>query len=210
MARQCRRILALLVFSLGLSTATLFAPGTVHAWAPHVAIQYYRFHPGVMVVPPGGAVTWTNWDPYAHTSSSDSGMWDSGALRPGMSFGHAFTAAGTYWYHCNIHPFMHGVVLVGSGAFSSRPAMYAQPGGGMIGRTALFYGLGFHPNARVFVLWQRPDGTRNGIWVFSDSLGIVVVHLGFQPMHRTGTESITAFDAVSRMWAPWISFPVTA
>jgi len=46
--------------------------------------------------------------------TSDDGAWDSGPLQPGESFSVALDQPGAYAYHCSIHPFMHGTVVVGS------------------------------------------------------------------------------------------------
>jgi len=49
-----------------------------------------------------------------HTTTSDSPGWDSGPLSPGAAFTRTFNTPGTYAYHCNIHTFMHGTVIVSS------------------------------------------------------------------------------------------------
>jgi plastocyanin len=55
-----------------------------------------------------GATTGTT-----HTITSDTqGLFDSGSLAPGATFEHTFTAAGTYHYHCSIHPTMTGIIVV--------------------------------------------------------------------------------------------------
>jgi len=60
----------------------------------------------------GGTVTWTNSDSVAHTSTSDASGWDSGIVAPGGQFSVAFPTAGTFSYHCAIHPGMIGTVVV--------------------------------------------------------------------------------------------------
>jgi plastocyanin len=35
-------------------------------------------------------------------------------MSPGATFTTTFTTPGTFAYHCNIHPFMHGTVIVTS------------------------------------------------------------------------------------------------
>ena len=70
------------------------------------------FSPDELDVAVGDTVTWTNTDSVAHTSTSDRSGWDSGVGAPGGRFSFAFQAAGTYQYHCAIHPGMVGTVVV--------------------------------------------------------------------------------------------------
>ena len=72
----------------------------------------YKFLPRVVEVKQGTAVTWTNMDPVSHTTTSDDNAWDSGPLATGASHTVALTQPGTYKYHCAIHPFMVGTVVV--------------------------------------------------------------------------------------------------
>ncbi len=57
-------------------------------------------------------MTWKNTDSVAHTSTSDTPGWDSGIVNPGAQFSIGFPTAGTYTYHCAIHPGMVGTVVV--------------------------------------------------------------------------------------------------
>jgi len=70
------------------------------------------FAPDAADVSAGATVTWTNTDGVAHTSTSDTGVWDSGIVQPGGQFSVSFPTAGTYRYHCLIHPGMIGTVVV--------------------------------------------------------------------------------------------------
>jgi plastocyanin len=47
-----------------------------------------------------------------HNIVADDGSYNSGPLAPGATFTHAFTAAGSYPYHCSIHPNMRGTITV--------------------------------------------------------------------------------------------------
>jgi plastocyanin len=76
-----------------------------------VSIQHFYFYPFSVAVRVGASVEWTNYDPVSHTTTSDMGLWDSGALSPvapgaaaGGSFRFTFMQPGTYGYHCSIHP----------------------------------------------------------------------------------------------------------
>ena len=57
---------------------------------------------------------WVNRGNTPHTVTSDDGLFDSEALNPGESFMFTFPEAGTFSYHCEIHPFMTGSVTVGA------------------------------------------------------------------------------------------------
>ena len=70
------------------------------------------YTPDTVDVALGGTVTWTNTDSVAHTSTSDASGWDSGIVQPGGQFSAAFPTAGTFSYHCAIHPGMIGTVVV--------------------------------------------------------------------------------------------------
>lgn len=69
-----------------------------------------RFRPRTIETVRGATVKWTNRG--AHTHTSTSGSWDSGPLRPGESFSRTFRRVGTFSYHCTVHPFMRGTVMV--------------------------------------------------------------------------------------------------
>jgi plastocyanin len=53
-----------------------------------------------------------NNDSIAHTSTANGGAWNSGTMAPGASFSTTFSSAGTFQYHCTIHPGMVGTVTV--------------------------------------------------------------------------------------------------
>ena len=74
----------------------------------------FAFAPATITVKAGQAVTFTNNDPVAHTSTSADGAWDSGEIMPGGSFTTTLQQPGTYTYHCSIHPFMQATVVVQS------------------------------------------------------------------------------------------------
>lgn len=68
------------------------------------------YAPNPVTVAVGGSVTWTNGDNTAHTSTGPS--WNSGTIAPGSSYTMTFSSAGTFTYHCSIHPNMTGTVTV--------------------------------------------------------------------------------------------------
>ena len=56
-------------------------------------------------------VTWINKDIDTHTATSDSALFDL-SLIPNVPVSYTFTKAGTYSYHCSLHPEMTGVIVV--------------------------------------------------------------------------------------------------
>lgn len=87
-----------------------------------VSIDGFAFLPGTVSVAVGETVTWRNDQPNTpHTVSSDTaGAFDSGSLSTGNTFAQTFSAAGSFAYHCNIHPGMSGLVIV-TGAAATTP-----------------------------------------------------------------------------------------
>jgi plastocyanin len=79
--------------------------------------QAQNFVPDTIVVVIGvnNTATWVNNDLATHTITSDSGVFDSSVLNQGQSWSYTFTTPGTYTYHCSIHPWMTGTVIVESG-----------------------------------------------------------------------------------------------
>jgi plastocyanin len=74
----------------------------------------FSFQPASVSIHVGDTVSWTNNSTggVPHSTTSDSPGWDSGFLNPGQSFSHAFPTAGSFAYHCAVHPSMHGTVVV--------------------------------------------------------------------------------------------------
>ena len=70
------------------------------------------YNPDDINVSPGDTVTWKNTDSTAHTSTSDGNGWNSSVIAPGGQFSFTFGTAGTFTYHCTIHPGMVGTVVV--------------------------------------------------------------------------------------------------
>jgi plastocyanin len=108
--------------------ALALVPARRAATAADVSIQNFSYIPATITVAPGERVTWTNNErSVPHTVTSDSDVFDSGRLAPGATFSFTFTTPGTYTYHCAIHPYMHGTVVVQAGAATSTPAPAITP-----------------------------------------------------------------------------------
>ncbi len=91
----------------------------LHQAVVRVTIHNFAFGPARLVVSPGTRVVWTNTDSDPHTVSSNKGDWSSDALDTGNQFARVFSTAGTFPYHCNIHPTMTATVIVSSTGASS-------------------------------------------------------------------------------------------
>lgn len=80
-----------------------------------VAIRNFAFSPETVHVKRGTTVTWVNCEPTtvdAHTTTSESSVWQSPFLPPGATYSHTFDAGGQFGYYCVPHPFMRGAVVV--------------------------------------------------------------------------------------------------
>ena len=77
-----------------------------------VSIDGMAFSVGSLIVASGTTVTWTNNDNVTHTVTADDGSFDSGNIAAGGTFKHTFSSAGTFNYHCTIHPGMKASVVV--------------------------------------------------------------------------------------------------
>ena len=75
-----------------------------------VTIQNFAFDPIVLTVTVGTTVTWTNKDSAGHRPTFAD--FASGTLATGDTFQHTFDTAGTFDYHCSIHPSMTGKIIV--------------------------------------------------------------------------------------------------
>jgi plastocyanin len=82
-------------------------------------------NPLTVTLASGGSVTWRNDDrqaddgygggngtPHNITADDLAFFFVSGSMAPGATFRHTFTVAGTYPYHCSVHPAMKGTVTV--------------------------------------------------------------------------------------------------
>lgn len=101
------------------STSGLQASGVTVSIQPGSAVNstalYYSPDNITVVIGVNNTVTWTNNDDVTHTVTADNGAFDSGYLNQGQTWTYTFTTSGVYAYHCSIHPWMTGTVIVESG-----------------------------------------------------------------------------------------------
>jgi len=122
----------LVIFSIGLfAVPQAFADATVYNAAgsstPGCEDTNNCFIPSIVTISVGETVTWANTDTAAHTATSGSaaygadGIFDSSLMMAGGCWSHTFDTAGTYGYHCAVHPWMEGSVIVSGEESTSAP-----------------------------------------------------------------------------------------
>ena len=92
-------------------SAPATAGPTIHLVAD--AANGGAFNPDSPSVAAGTTVTWV-WDDdsASHTVTADGNQFDSGLQSKGAKFTFTFKSAGTYKYHCSVHPQMLGTIKV--------------------------------------------------------------------------------------------------
>lgn len=94
------------------SDAASEVPSAAAGGGDAVTIQNFAFGPQSLSVAVGTTVTWTNADSTSHTATADDGSFDSKSIAAGATFSQTFDTAGTFAYHCSIHPNMTGTIEV--------------------------------------------------------------------------------------------------
>jgi plastocyanin len=113
MKRILASVAALASALLAVQVAPAAGPGPASAsGAKTVDISHFEFHPRTLEVGKGTRVVFSNSSGTAHTAT-DAGAFDTGRIKPGKSVAVRFARKGTFSYHCKIHPFMHGKIVVG-------------------------------------------------------------------------------------------------
>ncbi len=88
------------------------APSGQAAKSEKVEIVEFTYEPDPVVVQVDGKVIWQNQDTAPHTATADDGSFDTGTIEKGKIGSATFNETGTFTYHCQIHPTMHGTVEV--------------------------------------------------------------------------------------------------
>ncbi|EKD33199.1 MAG: Copper-binding protein, plastocyanin/azurin family [uncultured bacterium] len=77
-----------------------------------VTISNSAYSPTSVTIKAGQTVRFLNSDSTTHTITADNLTWGSGSITTGNQWIKKYTTAGTYTYHCSIHPEMTGTVIV--------------------------------------------------------------------------------------------------
>ncbi len=122
-----------LAASLGLAVllwATGRPAGPALAAGAGVTIANFAYTPARVTIAAGQSVLWTmGGDPEQHTVTPDvtGAFTGSGILDSGQTFQVTFETPGTYPYHCQLHPFMKGTVVVIAGSGTPTPTAAPPP-----------------------------------------------------------------------------------
>jgi plastocyanin len=105
--------IALVAMLIAGQTAPAAGPGLARSSASKaVTIDNFEFTPKTLRIDKGERVVFSNSSGTAHTAT-DKGAFDTGRIKAGKSAAVRFQQKGTFNYHCKIHPFMHGKIVVG-------------------------------------------------------------------------------------------------
>lgn len=89
-------------------------PGACTPSATQICMSGSSFIPSTLSVAAGATVTWRNESGISHTVTSDPGATEAfdEPVGDGDTFVRQFNTAGSYPYHCEIHPGMDGTLTV--------------------------------------------------------------------------------------------------
>ena len=101
-----------MIFNGKTQTATVPTQTTANQTQNTVVIKDFAFAPVSTTVKVGTTVIWENSDSVEHSAVADDGTFETNVLAPGAKGSFTFTKAGSYTYHCGVHPSMTGTIVV--------------------------------------------------------------------------------------------------
>lgn len=108
-------VLAVIAFGLALAGSGGSggaADETAHASrTATVDIVSFAYKPPTLTIGAGSKVVFSNTSGTAHTATRK-GSFTTGRIKAGKSVSIRFSRQGTFRYHCTIHPFMKGKIVV--------------------------------------------------------------------------------------------------
>ena len=155
---------------LALIYSAFGSAGTLFAAVAQVNIVDFAFSPASTTINVNDQVTWTWMGSAPHSTTSDSGLWDSGINSTGFTFTQTFDNAGNFPYHCTVHSFMTAAITV-HGATNMSPTITTQPKNQTIsaGHDASFT-VSASGSAPLFYQWSFagtaiPDATNSSLTI---------------------------------------------
>lgn len=111
-----QRLVGLVAILVGLGLGASACGGSSSGGATQppdtIVIKNFAFEPPSLTVAPGAKITVHNDDSSTHTLTADDGRFNTGIIPPGQTATIQVSSVGTFPYHCNIHQFMHGSLVV--------------------------------------------------------------------------------------------------
>jgi len=124
-------------FLCGLAVAAVSWSLPARGANTNINIVNFAFSPNTATINVNDTVTWT-WVGSPHSSTSDTGLWDSGIFSAGHTFTREFTSAGSFPFHCTVHPFMTGTITVQSANIPPTVALTTPANGSVFAAPASF------------------------------------------------------------------------
>ena len=171
----------------------------------NVNIVDYAFSPVTTTINVNDQVKWT-WLSNYHTTTSATGLWDSGLYNSGYTYTHTFTTAGTFPYSCTYHYFTGSIVVQApnappivaitnpaNGAVLSAPASLAlkanaSDSNGSVTNVAFFQGTTLLGNAQQAPYSIAVTGLSAGNYTFS---AVATDNGGLKATNAIGIKVIT-------------------
>ncbi len=174
MTGRFRHVLGACALFAALATS-LFAVSAASAADQPITIEGFKF-PATINVKAGDSVTWTNNDRAPHTVTADNGSFDKQVAASGGSATVTFSTAGTFAYHCTIHPNMTGTVVVAAAVGGTGSTTSSAPAAATVAVPAT--GSGVESGSGSGAGWLTIAG--GGL----AALGIAVAGLGLRKRSR--------------------------
>lgn len=149
----------------------------------NITIVDFQYIPASITVSIGTKVIWTNNGPSLHTVTSDTNIFNSGNMGVGVKWNYTFNQAGSFPYHCALHPTMHGIVNVTSP--NQPPNTPTQPVGPItrnVGQSGSYSTSATDPDGDQ--VQYRFDFDANGVHAYSSYTVLI-------PSGQTGSMSYT-------------------
>ena len=112
MSAAIRLSLIITIVCAGLLSAVGAATAPPKPVKHPVTMEAVAFQPADLTVSAGDTIVWTNNDPFPHTVTAKSGIFDSKPLPAGKAWTYRAQKKGDYPYVCTLHPTMTGTIHV--------------------------------------------------------------------------------------------------
>jgi chitinase len=167
--------------------------GTSVGWCmtvTNVSVGDNFFSPKAVTISVNDQVKWTWTGSAQHSSTSNTGLWNSGLHGKGATFVNTFSSAGTFPYHCTVHAGQLGTVTVQAAAEIPPTVVISSPASGSVLNAPATFTLTASASA--------PGGSVGSVEFFQDgtSLGIATSSPYTQTVNNLGAGNYT-FSAVA-------------